>query len=152
LRRIEFPRCPVDHAPVSSLHRRAALAAAAGLLLGLTLAGGAVWAYAGAGTDGPVGTRYTSVAEMARRAGCTGAVKAIPVQGPAVQAGDCTTPTGLHLQLRIFGTMDEATGWGSAMGEADTGPRDVLAFGPNWVARLIDAPRDQANTVLAGLT
>ena len=96
--------------------------------------------------------RYPSVARMAERVGCGGTLRPFPPRAPARDAGECVTADGVRVQFRIFDDMGEARGWGSAMDESDTGRPDPGAYGANWVARVVDATRDEANAVLSRLS
>jgi len=106
-----------------------------------------------AGTDdAQAGPRYRSVAQMADLVGCAQTLRPVPLVGPAWDAGDCTTPDGIRVQLRMFDNEDQAIGWGSAMRETDTGPSDPAAYGDGWVVRAIDADRDQVNRIFSHVT
>ena len=89
---------------------------------------------------------------MAQLAGCSQTLRTLKPAGPAREAGDCTTSDGVRVQFRIFDNEDQATGWGSAMSEVDSGPVDFSGYGENWVTRVVDATRQQANVIFEHLT
>ena len=131
------------------LGRRRA-AATVGILIA---AGAGVLALHPARADEPhPGPYYRSVAQMADLTGCSRTLRPVALVGPVWDAGDCTTPDGIQVQFRMFDNGDQATGWGSAMRETDTGPIDAIAYGNDWAVRVIDADRDQANRIFAHLT